>query len=483
MLQPYRIIDKHFVAEDGSEHLLRIGVIGFVPPQIMLWDKSNLDGRVQCDGIVESAKRYLPELRGNCDAVVALCHSGISAAPARGRDENASLHLAEIGGFDAIMTGHSHRVFPGPDYSGVRGVDLDRGTIAGVPTVMPGFWGSHLGVIDLVFAKDGDKWSIVNSTTEAKPIYRREKGAVVSLADADKNVIDAIANDHAATVEWVGRPVGHFDRRIHSYFVWCGFDPASAIVNAAQIAYVKPLLAGTPHQGLPILSAAAPFKAGYTPDAYIDIPAGQIALRDLADLYIYPNTVAAVRVTGATIREWLEHASRIFNRIDTSRNATQELIDRRVPSYNFDSIAGLSYSLDLSQPARTNFEGKIVAPDVHRVVDLRYLGEPLDLSREFVVVTNNYRADGGGSFPGLDGSNTIVRAPDTNLDAIIKFVSGGSNSMPSPHSPWTFAPLGHAVSVQFDSSPIGRECLPDVPSLRDAGNGNAGFSRYQFNLS
>ena len=95
-------------------------------------------------------------------------------------------------------------------------------------------------------------------------------------------------------------------------------DPSVQIVNNAQIWYAKKELAGTPEANLPILSAAAPFKAGTRGDAtaYTDIPAGPIAIKNVADLYLYDNVTAILKVTGAQLKEWLEMSAGQFNTID-----------------------------------------------------------------------------------------------------------------------------------------------------------------------
>jgi 2',3'-cyclic-nucleotide 2'-phosphodiesterase / 3'-nucleotidase len=79
-------------------------------------------------------------------------------------------------------------------------------------------------------------------------------------------------------------------------------------VAEAQSWYVAELLKDTPLRDLPLLSAAAPFKSGGRggPGHYTDIPAGPLAIRNLGDIYVFPNTVKAVRVTGAQLRAWLE---------------------------------------------------------------------------------------------------------------------------------------------------------------------------------
>ena len=122
---------------------------------------------------------------------------------------------------------------------------------------------------------------------------------------------------------------------------------------------------------LPLLSAAAPFKAGGKPgpDYYTDVPVGPVAIKNVADLYLYPNTIRAVEVTGAQVREWLERSAGIFNQVKPgSKDA--DLIDLTFPSYNFDVIDGVTYKIDVSQPSRYDQKGVVIAPDAHRIVDL-----------------------------------------------------------------------------------------------------------------
>ena len=78
---------------------------------------------------------------------------------------------------------------------------------------------------------------------------------------------------------------------LHSYFALVADDPSVQIVSQAQTWYVKDLLKGREWKDLPILSAAAPFKAGGRggPDYYTDVPAGDVAIKNVADLYLYPE--------------------------------------------------------------------------------------------------------------------------------------------------------------------------------------------------
>jgi 2',3'-cyclic-nucleotide 2'-phosphodiesterase / 3'-nucleotidase len=367
--------------------------------------------------------------------------------------------------------------------------DSAKGTIHGVPVVMPGFWGSHLGVIDLTLKNDDGKWLVADSVAAVRPIYETRDKQRVALVESEPAIVEALTADHEATLAYVRQPVGETAAPINSYFALVQDDPSVQIVTNAQTWYVKRLLQGTPYENLPVLSAGAPFKAGGRGGAeyYTDIPAGRIAIRNAADLYLYPNTVRAVVLTGAQVREWLEASAGAFNRIDPNQAGEQALLNPSFPSFNFDVIDGVTYRIDVSRPARYDGDGKVVAPDQHRIRELAYGGKPIDETQKFVVVTNNYRAAGGGKFPGLDGSNIIVEAPDENRTALINYIFDQKTIDPASDGNWSLSPIvgtgGGTPEVTFLSSPKARDAIPADSRISYLGDGGNGFAKYRIDLS
>lgn len=162
---------------------------------------------------------------------------------------------------------------------------------------MAGFWGSHMGLIDLLLERDGGKWRVVSATSEARPIFERVDNKNKAIVEDVKSVVDALKVDHEATLAYVRRPVGKTSAPLYSYFALVADDPSVQIVSQAQSWYLKDILKGTQWKDLPLLSAAAPFKAGGRggADYYTDVPAGDIAIKNVADLYLIPIRCAPWR--------------------------------------------------------------------------------------------------------------------------------------------------------------------------------------------
>ncbi|WP_434924583.1 bifunctional 2',3'-cyclic-nucleotide 2'-phosphodiesterase/3'-nucleotidase [Enterobacter asburiae] len=496
LFTPYLIKETNVVDQDGKKQTLKIGYIGFVPPQIMTWDKANLDGKVTVNDITETARKYVPEMREKgADLVVVVAHSGLSADPYQAMAENSVYYLSEVPGVDAILFGHAHAVFPGKDFASIKGADIEKGTLNGVPAVMPGMWGDHLGVVDLVLNNDSGSWKVTQSKAEARPIY--DAAAKKSLAAEDKKLVDVLKHDHDATREFVSKPIGKSADNMYSFLALVQDDPTVQVVNMAQKAYAEHFVQGDPDLAkLPVLSAAAPFKVGgrkNDPASYVEVEKGQLTFRNAADLYLYPNTLVVVKATGQEVKEWLECSAGQFNQIDPHSSKPQSLINwDGFRTYNFDVIDGVNYQIDVTQPAKYDGECQAINPQAERIKNLTYNGKAIDPNATFLVVTNNYRAY-GGKFAGTGDSHIAFASPDENRSVLAAWISAESKKAgeihPAVDNNWRLAPINSdtKLDIRFETSPSDKAAafIKDKAQypMKKVATDDIGFAIYQVDLS
>ena len=475
---PYKIISKTFVDKNGRKTTVKIGVTGIVPPQILSWDKANLEGKIQVIDSVEAIQKIIPEMRkAGADITLVLSHSGIGDDKYEKGEENEGYQIASLPGVDAVVTGHSHAEFPSGNgtgfYEKYTGVDGINGKINGTPVTMAGKYGDHLGIIDLNLVYKNGKWTVVNSKGSIRKIHTKSK-------DADERIKEIAKTAHEGTIQYVRQQVGTTTAPITSYFALVKDDPSVQIVNNAQIWYAKKELAGTPEGNLPILSAAAPFKAGTRGDAtaYTDIPAGPIAIKNVADLYLYDNVTAILKVTGAQLKEWLEMSAGQFNTIDPTKKEAQQLINPSYRTYNFDVIDGITYEYDVTQPNKYDREGKLIHPDASRVRNLKYQGKDVASGQEFIVVTNNYRAN--GKFPGVRDASLNRLLGLENRQVIINYILDVKNINPSADKNWHFTNSIKGLDVRFLTADKAKDLVGtdgDIQYL--ASSDQEGFGEYR----
>ncbi len=477
--QPYKIIEKTFTDTQGRLTTVKIGVTGIVPPQILNWDKANLEGKVVVRDSVEAIRDIIPEMRkAGADITLVLSHSGIGDDKYEKGEENEGYQIASLPGVDAVVTGHSHAEFPSGNgtgfYEKYPGVDGVNGKINGTPVTMAGKYGDHLGVIDLKLNYTDGKWKVTDSKGSIRKVDTKSNVA-------DQRVIDIAKESHQGTINYVRQQVGTTTAPITSYFSLVKDDPSVQIVNNAQLWYAKQELAGTPEANLPILSAAAPFKAGTRGDAtaYTDIPAGPIAIKNVADLYLYDNVTAILKVNGAQLKEWLEMSAGQFNTIDPNNSQPQNLVNTDYRTYNFDVIDGVTYEFDITQPNKYDREGKLANPNASRVRNLKYQGKEIDPNQEFIVVTNNYRSN--GNFPGVREASLNRLLNLENRQAIINYILAVKNINPSADQNWHFADTIKGLDLRFLTADKAKNLIgTDGDIVYLAASAQEGFGEYKF---
>lgn len=491
LVRPYALLDRMVTDGFGARHPIRVGVIGFAPPQVLNWDNHALDGRLHARDITEAARAWVPEMReAGADLIIALAHTGIGSARHTDGMENAALPLARVRAIDALLTGHSHLVFPSPVFANMPDVDVTAGTLAGKPAVMAGCWGSHIGVIDLLLSNDGGNWQVLGSRCEARALADHEARSMPEAPPRTRpsqahRVAEAVAAIHQDTLTAIRRPVGRVARPLHSYFAHLGEWDSLRVVADAQRCHVAARLTDPDLRDLPILSAVAPFKAGGRsgPAGYTDIPAGPLALRHVADLYTFPNAIAALCLTGAEILDWLERSASAFSQIRPGSTGTL-LRDPEFAGYNFEVINPLDVVIDLSQPARFDAAGTRVSADARRVVSALLNGAPLDPAARFILCTNSYRAGGAGNFVGARASNLVLCDETVARDVVRRHVERSALLSISTGGSLRFAPMP-ATSVVYETGPAALQYLDQIARFRPEPRGltRSGFLRLKLDLS
>jgi 2',3'-cyclic-nucleotide 2'-phosphodiesterase / 3'-nucleotidase len=468
LVPPTALLRRTLMSDQGGRAEIGIGIIGFLPPQVEIWESKHLNGRVTTRDIFEAADVWVPRLRAKgADIVVALCHSGFGDRHTHDQMENAAVPLASIDGIDAVIAGHTHLPFPGPEAGIWPDVDNRKGTVSGKPVVMAGFWGSHLGIIDLDLDFGPDGWAVKGSASTIRPISRRDStGKLRALVRSDPAVSRSVRAAHRATLDFIRNPIGRSAAPMHTYFARIADCAALKLVQAAQRDWAADALAGTDYDGLPILSAASPFKSGGRggPEHFTDIPAGEIALRHISDLYVFPNSIRALFIDGALLRNWLERSAAQFLQLTPGR-VDQPLLDPSAPSYNFDSIDGVSYEIDVEAPPRFSPHGDLLDPKATRILNLCLAGKPVEDADKFVIVTNNFRASGGGGFAGI-GESLVINAPSTLNSGVIRdHVARLGLVMPPAHRNWRIVAPTPGTGGWFDTGPKARQYLSETRDL------------------
>ncbi|PHM63143.1 Adenosine synthase A [Xenorhabdus ishibashii] len=493
---PYIIVDTPVKDREGKEHTIKIGYIGFVPPQISIWDKANLNGKVVVNDITETAKKFVPQMKKEgADLIIAIPHSGFSQDPYKAMAENSVYYLSEVPGINAIMFGHAHGVFPSKEYAGIKGVNVANGTINGVPAVMPGQWGDHLGVVDMVINNDSGEWKVESAKAQTRPIY--DKTHKKALVERDNKLAAIIEKDHLGTRKFVSKFIGKASDNMYSYLALIQSDPTVQIVNDAQVDYTKRFIQGDPNlDGLPVLAAAAPFKVGgrkNAPADFVEVEKGDLTFRNAADLYLYPNTLVVVKATGADVVEWLECSAGMFNQIDPNSTKPQALLNwDGFRTYNFDTITGVNYKIDLTQPAKYDTDCQLINKGANRIKDVTYQGKPIDPKVTFLIATNNYRGY-GGKFAGTGEDHIAFASPDENRAVLASYISRitkekGIVSTQAENN-WSFLPIktDKKLDIRFETSPSEKAAKfikehAQYP-MKYLKNDDTGFAIYQIDLT
>ncbi len=485
--RPFAILDHVVTDRARVPHTLRIGLLGMLPPGSI----TGLHGgpfKAEVRDIVDTAEVMVPQLRAlGADLVIVLAHSGIAAEAHAPGMENAIVPLAALPGIDAIVSGHAHQVFPTPGGAWPKPVDPASGRIHGTPVVAPGFWGSHLGLIDLALQHEaGSNWHVVCTRSEARPVagLKRQAGSAHGGVQPDRQIVRMLQPVHNAIIDSTRHPVGETRRRLHSYFATAMPAPSLDLVHRAMLWFASTRMADRLPDDLPIAASASPFKVGGLagPGFFTDVAPGPITANALTDIYHFPNTLLALRLTGAELKDWLERAASVFNTLAPG-GGDQPLIAADGPGYAFESIAGCDYEIDLSGPPRFGRPGTRKNLAASRIRNLRIGDRPLDASQDIILLTNSFRVAGGGHYP-IPKAQTRVFDLSINVrDAIAEYLLSMGPYDSDPVASWRLAPVRGARATIY-ASPMACGAVTDATNhdIEPGAHTEAGFQAFHLAL-
>lgn len=413
---------------------LRIGVVGVAPPSIIDWDRHLLRDQLRIDPMEDAARDGSDRLRAQgADVIVALCHSGIREPGSHDSTQNVAVQIAALPNIDAVLAGHLHEVFPSPTYPTSTNVDPASGRVSGTPTTMAGHNASHVGQIDLDLMHDGSAWRI----TDAHPQVHAVRDLPLQVAPLPLDPL--VDSAHRSSLDIIRTPIGRCDRPLCSYFSIVQPDAVMALVARAQLRCAENALtqAGiTPH---PMLSAVSPLRSGGPEERmeFVDIPAGAVRRKHLMQMYPYPNSLAVVEMTGAQVLLWLEQVAELYQMAEPGSDTPASIM----PAYFFDTLFGLTYTIDLTQPAGQP-----------RIRDLCHDGAPVDPDARFHVATNSFRIGGAPPLTAPRQGQQVEIGDHLLLDALTEMFETADEICCDPWPTWRFAPVPGA-GLLFRTSP------------------------------
>ncbi|HEV2826900.1 MAG TPA: bifunctional UDP-sugar hydrolase/5'-nucleotidase [Pyrinomonadaceae bacterium] len=382
----------YLVKEIGG---VRIGVLGLTTPGVPTWENlPNYAGLEFHDPLLE-AKKWVPVLRNkeHADVVVIAMHMGLEQDlrtgeenPGQVQNENRAIAIArEVPGVDLIFMGHTHR-------------DNPSVVINGVQLIQANYWGRHLARVDLYLEDDAKGWRI----------YAR--GArTIAMNDAiapDQEILTLAEPYNRETQAWLSRAIGESAKQLTASEARFSDTAILDLIQRVQL-----------EAGKADVSMAAVFN----PEARI--ANGAVTVRDIAGLYVYENTLVVLEVTGQQLKDALEHSAKYFRAHEAGKTPA-DLVDEKIPAYNFDIAEGVSYVLNLTKPIG------------QRIEQLEFQGKPLAPTQKLRLATNNYRVNGGGGYTMYKGAPVVYRSSVEIRELIIDWVERHKKIPTEPTNNW-----------------------------------------------
>jgi 2',3'-cyclic-nucleotide 2'-phosphodiesterase/3'-nucleotidase len=374
---------------------VRVGILGLTTPGVPNWENKPNYADLEFREPVLEAKKWVPILRGKerADVVVIAMHMGIEEDlrtgeinPGQVKNENQAVAIAkQVPGVDLIFMGHTHREVPSL-------------VINGVMLTQANHWGRHVARADVYLENAGNKWQIVARSTRTIPIDDK--------VEADAEILKLAEPYHRETQAWLSREIGESVAELNA--IDARFKD-TAILDLIQRVQME------------VGKAEVSMAAVFNPQARI--AKGPVTVRSIAGLYVYENTLVVIEVTGAQLKDALEHSAKYFRPFEPGKSPA-DLVDEKIPAYNFDIAEGVTYELNISRPTG------------QRIEKLQYQGKPVLPAQKFRLATNSYRVNGGGGYTMYPGAPVLYRSGEEIRELIVDWVERHKTIPTEPTNNW-----------------------------------------------
>jgi 2',3'-cyclic-nucleotide 2'-phosphodiesterase/3'-nucleotidase len=390
---------KPYIVKDVAG--VKIGIIGLTTPGVPYWDNPPNYAGLEFREPVAEARKWVAAVRTQekVDVVVIAMHMGLGedlrtgeVGPGQVPHENSAIAIAQnVPGVDVIFMGHTHR-------------DVPSLYINGVLLTQANHWGRHLARADLYLQKAPTGWRVYAKSARTIPADDR--------VEPDPEVVKLAEPYDRQTQEWLERVVAQSPQDLTAEEARFRDTAILDLIQKVQI-----------DAGKADVSMVASFNQNAR------IAKGPVSVRDVAELYVYENTLVVLEVTGQQLKEALEHSAKYYNTFEPGSGKTpRDLINDKIPAYNFDIAEGVTYDLDLTKPLGS------------RIQNLRFKGQPLSMTRKLRLATNNYRVNGGGGYTMYKNAPVVHRSSEEIRELIVDWMEKHKTIPTEPNNNWRILP-------------------------------------------
>lgn len=403
-LPPYQVIEKEGV---------KIAILGMITPAIPSWLPEQLWSGLHFEDMEDCARKWVKIIREkeNPDVLVGLFHAGPEGNKLDNVVENGSGNVAKsVPGFDVVFMGHDHT----RRYEKVVNVEGDS-----VLLIDPANMSKVVSEVTFTIKKQ-----------DGKVVSKQVEGKLVNMDGyaPDADFMNIFSGAYETTMDFVSRNIGRIEHTISSKEAFFGPSAFVDLIHQLQLD-----IAGAD------ISFCAPLSA------YAEIKKGDICVSDMFNLYKYENLLYTMKLTGKEIKDFLEMSYALWTNQMQSPDDHLMLLNEedngfgrfKNPSFNFDSAAGIIYTVDVTKP-----QGEKIR--IERMAN----GEPFDLNKTYRVAVNSYRGNGGGDLltkgagiPKTELAKRIVYSTDKDLRYyLMKRIEEVKVLEPKPLNQWKFIP-------------------------------------------